>query len=95
MKDSTSIFLEDANDVLNRIRSLFAIPVEQRNPKLSDDDLKDVQYKIEEIRVSVETGQLPPKSMRHELSRSVIDHWPLQAELSAKIIELEQLYRRL
>ena len=95
MTYSASRFVHDADTILLHIRRLVALPLTQRDPQLPDSELQSVEARIEEMKQSVSSNQLPPATMRHSLSHAVMDRWPLQSELAARIAELEQLYRKL
>lgn len=65
-------------------------------PKEIEEDRDYVIEQLEEMRAAFRDGRLPPRDQRWpELTRLVVDQWPLGHPLTNEVGEVEALFRRL
>jgi hypothetical protein len=85
-------FIEHAQQVLRRIDT-YATSGANDIPAR---DLPLMKQRLRSMVASVESGTLPPVESRHaELSRMIVDQWPLGHSLGNSISTLEREYMSL
>ncbi len=89
LTNRTQEFLRKADAVIKKIEAMLNEDYGKRAEKISDLDLQDMLSLVKQLRMRVETNQLPPKNKRYRsLSRIVVDQWPLGTSLGNEISEL-------
>lgn len=85
-----------AEEILQEINLLLAMPESSRDEELSDNNLKVAKSHVLELRDRLQSGKLPSKPDRYVvMTRIIVDQWPLKTRLGDEISELEATYQSL
>ena len=86
-------FLKQADGVLREIDRLLAAPSDARANGLNEQDLLFAKAGVEKLKKRVRASSLPKPADRYrELTRTIIDQWPLGTKLGNDISDLEAFY---
>jgi hypothetical protein len=89
MKKDVFEFIEHAEDILNKIET-------NKDLKISKEDLEFVKKKIKYMINSLKEESPTLKNYPYpELTRLIIDQWPLGDKLGSEISDLEEKYIKL
>lgn len=87
------IFLEEASSLIEEINEEIEKPKPERDVDVQISDLDLVLTRIYEMRKRVESDKLPPHNQRHkQLTRLIMDQWPLGTSLGNRVMKLEKAY---
>lgn len=87
------MFLEKSFVLMDELKKEIEKTASERNLDVQSSDLELVLNRIREMRKRVEKNDLPPPGQRYrQLTRLVMDQWPLGSSLGNKVMELEKMY---
>ncbi len=89
MSDLSRRFVDHADDLIHKLEDAMQLAA----PPIHGVDLKYMAERIRQMRESAASGKIPPKEQRHRnLTRIIVDQWPLGHALGTLISELEDEY---